>query len=104
MILWGGWAVHYLPFFAMGRVAYIHHYLPVLYFGTLLLAYQIYNVSLWYLSKCRLRRVLFTCAVIVVFGFWWFLPLTYGCNKPIADQKGMQWTSSWPVYKSKFEL
>ncbi|KAJ1901835.1 Protein O-mannosyltransferase 2, partial [Coemansia sp. S17] len=96
MILWGGWALHYLPFFAMGRVTYIHHYLPALYFGILFLAYQIYNVSSWYLSERSLRRVLFTCATTALFGFWWFSPLTYGWNKPIADLKGMQWASSWP--------
>ncbi|KAJ2013404.1 Protein O-mannosyltransferase 2 [Coemansia sp. RSA 922] len=104
MILWGGWALHYLPFFAMGRVTYIHHYLPALYFGILFLAYQIYNVSSWYLSERSLRRVLFTCATTALFGFWWFSPLTYGWNKPIADLKGMQWASSWPVYKDQFEL
>ncbi|KAJ1895005.1 Protein O-mannosyltransferase 2, partial [Kickxella alabastrina] len=37
-LLWGGWALHYLPFFLMGRVTYLHHYLPALYFALLLLA------------------------------------------------------------------
>ncbi|KAJ2908712.1 Protein O-mannosyltransferase 2 [Coemansia aciculifera] len=104
MILWGGWALHYVPFFAMGRVTYIHHYLPALYFGILFLAYQIYNISSWYVSERGLYRVLLACATTVVFGFWWFSPLTYGWDKPIGDLKGMQWASSWPVYEDKFEL
>ncbi|KAJ2886566.1 Protein O-mannosyltransferase 2, partial [Coemansia aciculifera] len=40
-LLWGGWVLHYVPFFAMGRVTYIHHYLPALYFAILLLAFEI---------------------------------------------------------------
>ncbi|KAJ2582567.1 Protein O-mannosyltransferase 2, partial [Coemansia sp. RSA 1836] len=104
MILWGGWALHYLPFFAMGRVTYIHHYLPALYFGILFLAYQIYNVSSWYVSERGLYRILLTCATTALLGFWWFSPLTYGWDKPIGDLKGMQWASSWPVYEDKFEL
>ncbi|KAJ2889379.1 Protein O-mannosyltransferase 2 [Coemansia aciculifera] len=88
----------------MGRVTYIHHYLPALYFGILFLAYQIYNISSWYVSERGLYRVLLACATTVVFGFWWFSPLTYGWDKPIGDLKGMQWASSWPVYEDKFEL
>ncbi|PVU93776.1 hypothetical protein BB559_003168 [Furculomyces boomerangus] len=40
-LLFVGWALHYLPSFLMGRVTYIHHYLPALYFGLLLVAYEL---------------------------------------------------------------
>ncbi|GES85978.1 glycosyltransferase family 39 protein [Rhizophagus clarus] len=30
-----GWLLHYVPFFIMGRVTYLHHYLPALYFSIL---------------------------------------------------------------------
>jgi len=29
------WAAHYLPFFAMERELFLHHYLPALYFSVL---------------------------------------------------------------------
>ncbi|KAJ2783453.1 Protein O-mannosyltransferase 2 [Coemansia interrupta] len=104
LMLWGGWALHYLPFFLMGRVTYLHHYLPALYFGILFLVYQIYFVSSWYLNERSIRKVLYGSITLVAFVFWWFSPLTYGWDKPIKQLKGMQWASSWPVYEDRFEL
>ncbi|KAF0289159.1 Protein O-mannosyl-transferase 2 [Amphibalanus amphitrite] len=31
-----GWALHYLPFWAMGRILYFHHYLPAFFFSTMI--------------------------------------------------------------------
>ncbi|KAJ1663632.1 Protein O-mannosyltransferase 2 [Coemansia sp. RSA 1813] len=104
MFLWGGWALHYLPFFLMGRVTYLHHYLPALYFGILFTVYQIYHIASWYLSARNVLLVLYTATATVTFGFWWFSPLTYGWDKPINDLWGMQWASSWPVYQDKFAI
>ncbi len=38
--LWllAGWALHYVPFWAMGRVLYFHHYFPALLFSNMLSA------------------------------------------------------------------
>ena len=31
-----GWALHYIPFWTMGRVLYVHHYYPALLFSSML--------------------------------------------------------------------
>lgn len=34
--LFTGWILHYLPFWAMGRVLYFHHYFPAVIFNSML--------------------------------------------------------------------
>lgn len=34
--MFGGWLLHYVPFWAMGRVLYFHHYFPALIFNSML--------------------------------------------------------------------
>ena len=36
---WIGWFLQYFPFLLMGRVTYLHHYLPTLYFAVLVLVH-----------------------------------------------------------------
>ena len=33
-----GWGLHYIPFWAMGRVLYFHHYFPALLYSSMLTA------------------------------------------------------------------
>ncbi|KAJ2358485.1 Protein O-mannosyltransferase 2 [Coemansia sp. RSA 2618] len=102
-MLWSGWFLHYAPFFAMGRVTYLHHVLPSLYFGILFMAYQMYYATIWYIPRARSHVVIMSISVIGLV-FWWFSPLTYGWDKPIKDLRGMEWMSSWPIYQDKMAL
>ncbi|KAJ2794084.1 Protein O-mannosyltransferase 2 [Coemansia guatemalensis] len=98
-LLWGGWALHYLPFFLMGRVTYLHHYLPALYFALLLLAFEIDYCCRRLLGWYRLRM-----AVVVVWAaaslavFCWFAPLTFGYTGAMANLKHRQWLPTWNIY------
>ncbi|KAK0535978.1 Protein O-mannosyltransferase 2 [Tilletia horrida] len=49
-----GWFLHYLPFLMMGRVTYIHHYLPTLYFAVIMLVHLL-DHFLWNDSTARYR-------------------------------------------------
>lgn len=51
----GGWALHYGPFLLMGRVTYIHHYLPTLYFAVIVFV-QLLDHFLWNDSTARYRQ------------------------------------------------
>ena len=43
-----GWAIHYVPFWAMGRVLYFHHYFPALLYSSMLTAIIVDHV----ISRC----------------------------------------------------
>ncbi|OMJ18348.1 Dolichyl-phosphate-mannose-protein mannosyltransferase 2 [Smittium culicis] len=105
-LLWSGWAFHYLPFFLMGRVTYLHHYLPALYFALLFLAYQIdYLTKFSFRSnKVALNRIVVVLALASMIVFIYFFPFTVGYNKPAKDLKGRVWRSSWNVYEDPFEI
>jgi dolichyl-phosphate-mannose-protein mannosyltransferase len=96
-----GWAFHFLPFLIMGRVTYLHHYLPTLYFSVLMAAHLLDH---FVFSSRRLQRqtkaiVFGVCAFAVVATFWWFKGLAFGIDGPIAEHKGLQWRNSWNIYR-----
>ncbi|PIA12822.1 PMT-domain-containing protein [Coemansia reversa NRRL 1564] len=100
-LLWGGWALHYLPFFLMGRVTYIHHYLPALYFALLLLAFELQCFARWYLP--RQAMWLFAAAISVAVGYVFvlFSPLTFGWERPAKELAHLVWLSTWNIVKDR---
>jgi len=101
------WALHYFPFFAMGRILYYHHYFPAQLFVSMMA-----GVLVHYLLEClplvvpshRLDRVWETLLVVylgtLVFSFCLFSPLTYGMSGPEQQEPGhrygyLLWHDSW---------
>ncbi|KAL7419324.1 Dolichyl-phosphate-mannose--protein mannosyltransferase 2 [Cryptotrichosporon argae] len=98
----GGWAFHYLPFLIMGRVTYLHHYLPTLWFAVLLAGHvlDLYAFNNSRLSP-RARDVAFAlAAAVVVANFWWFKDLALGIHGPVDKIRGWGWRRSWNIYNS----
>lgn len=65
----GGWYIHYSPFFFLGRVLYLHHYFPALFYATLNLCFLLKRLNF---KICCLLIGLCICT------FMLYSPLTYG--------------------------
>jgi dolichyl-phosphate-mannose-protein mannosyltransferase len=95
-VIGGGWFLHYIPFFIMGRVLYLHHYLPALYISTLAIPFIIDHFTRR--ATVATQRIIYTTVVIIVVcTFAYFSPLTFGYNKPSEDMRGRSWFRKWQV-------
>uniref|UniRef100_A0A182XAH3 Protein O-mannosyl-transferase 2 n=1 Tax=Anopheles quadriannulatus TaxID=34691 RepID=A0A182XAH3_ANOQN len=97
--LFGGWLIHYLPFYAMGRVLYFHHYFPALVFNSMLagvmLDYITGRLPGWLRHAC-----LGTAMAGLAYSFVLFSPLAYGMSGPFSHEPNstlasLKWLSSW---------
>ncbi|XP_034833789.1 protein O-mannosyl-transferase 2 [Maniola hyperantus] len=102
-----GWALHYVPFWAMGRVLYFHHYFPALVFSSMLTGiltvYLLQSIKS-YLSP-ELGRTVYQSAIglvisTTVYSFYLFSPLAYGMSGPMSNEpnstvSGLRWLDTW---------
>ncbi|KAJ2141427.1 Protein O-mannosyltransferase 2 [Coemansia sp. RSA 564] len=102
--LWGGWALHYIPFFAMGRVLYIHHYLPALYFALLLLAFELDNFFKTWRRGRYLTVAAICCGIVAGIVYLYFAPFTYGWDRPAKELAGRQWLKTWNIYSDIYAM
>ena len=101
------WALHYLPFFMMFRVLYIHHYYPAMYFSSLLSGVVIDWIVKTIFSRLPTQIMpLFELSTILTIisasvGFFWlFSPLVYGMRGDFAKFSNstyhhLYWTEWW---------
>jgi dolichyl-phosphate-mannose-protein mannosyltransferase len=89
-----GWFLHYLPFLAMARVTYVHHYYPALYFAILCNGF----ILDWYTRGLKpiVQWPLFTVLYAAVFGFFWlFRSFCFGIEGSHTQNKHLKWFESW---------
>ncbi|CAH1126628.1 unnamed protein product [Ceutorhynchus assimilis] len=102
-----GWLLHYVPFWAMGRVLYFHHYFPALLFSSMITGIMI-DYLLEEISKFRnnsmsktIYHTLFGLILSVFcYSFYLFAPLAYGmsgpsANEPNSTMHGLKWFDTW---------
>ncbi|XP_059220092.1 protein O-mannosyl-transferase 2 isoform X3 [Stomoxys calcitrans] len=97
--LYIGWAIHYLPFWAMGRVLYFHHYFPALVFNSMLSGVMFHHIT-GYLPRAQRYFVLVILLAVLVFSFKLFSPLAYGMEGPSSKSinstmYGLKWLPTW---------
>uniref|UniRef100_A0A023GEV9 Putative mannosyltransferase 1 ixodes scapularis mannosyltransferase 1 n=1 Tax=Amblyomma triste TaxID=251400 RepID=A0A023GEV9_AMBTT len=102
-----GWALHYLPFYGMGRVLYFHHYFPALIFSSMLsgvvLDYILRMVPGFLPANIRLSAhhwIIGTYLAGIVYSFYLFAPLAYGMDGSISVHEnstmhGLRWLDTW---------
>jgi len=95
-----GWFFHFAPFLVMGRVTYIHHYLPTLYFAILMFAHLLDH---FFFSAKRhsekTKNIVFGINVFLqLAAFYWFKEFAWGIEGPVGEYKHRGWRSSWNLY------
>ncbi|KAI8067101.1 Dolichyl-phosphate-mannose-protein mannosyltransferase-domain-containing protein [Gongronella butleri] len=97
-----GWFLHYIPFFIMGRVTYLHHYFPALYFSIFMVPFLLEHATRQWNSRNQLLAFVAATALVIAV-FLYFAPLAYGVKGPINAYKGRAWRSTWNLLKNSRE-
>ncbi|XP_054714232.1 protein O-mannosyl-transferase 2-like [Uloborus diversus] len=100
-----GWALHYLPFYAMSRVLYFHHYFPALIFNSWLSAVVIdYVLKILFhilpenIAYFLYHGILGLILATLSYSFVLFSPLAYGIENSEATNTSttnIKWLDSW---------
>jgi dolichyl-phosphate-mannose-protein mannosyltransferase len=90
-IIWlSSWLLHYVPFYIMGRVTYIHHYFPALLISVIAFAYLV--------QRFEIRDTIANCTALIISGtFIFFSPLSYGFTGSAENMSSRQWRNSWNI-------
>lgn len=91
-----GWFLHYLPFVIMGRVTYVHHYYPALWFAIIVFGFCVD----WTTAKLprAAQVVTYGALYIGVIGlFILFKDITFGMTGSNQQYRYLKWLDSWRV-------
>ena len=89
-----GWVFHYLPFVAMARVTYVHHYYPALYFAILVAGFLTNHVTRRIKSEAVYYGVFAALYSVVIGLFVLFAPISFGMTGPHTQYKYLMWRVS----------
>lgn len=98
-----GWGLHFMPFVIMGRVTYVHHYLPALYFAMIVFVYEVelFTRPLKQSTKSSHRYIYFAIYAglyaLMVGTFWYFRWMSWGMEGAKDEWKHLKLMESWRV-------
>lgn len=91
-----GWFLHYFPFILMGRVTYVHHYYPALWFAILTFGF----CTDWMTAKMsgRVQWGIHALLYAVVIGlFVVFRDICFGMQGSNQKWKHLKWFQRWRI-------
>lgn len=92
-----GWFLHYLPFIVMGRVKYVHHYMPALYFAMMVMCYVVDLVDTK-VNKTAFTFVWYGSLYALVIGVFIFMsPISFGMWGPNQDWAYLNLLKTWRI-------
>lgn len=91
-----GWFFHYFPFILMGRVTYVHHYYPALYFAILALGFTVDWMTQKLNNTVRwgVYGVLYTATAGL---FILFSPIVFGMQGSNHEYSYLRWFERWRI-------
>ncbi|KAL5336161.1 Dolichyl-phosphate-mannose-protein mannosyltransferase-domain-containing protein [Aspergillus crustosus] len=91
-----GWVLHYLPFIAMARVTYVHHYYPALYYA--ILTFGFCADWLTQTLNAKARWLVYSILYMLVAGmFTYFRVIVFGIEGPSQQWRHLNWLSGWRI-------
>jgi len=98
LITVGGWALHYFPSYLMGRVLYLHHYFPAIYFGIFVVAFTLEHIASYFRKVKIVGKVLISLYLVAdIAFFFYFIQMSYGFTGPSSNMKSKQWLRTWSM-------
>ncbi|MCJ1249991.1 Protein O-mannosyltransferase 2 [Trapelia coarctata] len=94
-----GWFLHYLPFVAMARVTYVHHYYPALYFAILATGFVVdwWTRPLSRMDK-RVEWAVYAGLYVLIAGlFYLFRAVVFGMVGSNKQWSHLKWFSRWRI-------
>lgn len=82
----------------MGRVTYLHHYFPALYFAILMQCFVLDHITSRYLPEWAGMAVFLLVGAAVTANFWYFKDFALGFDVPAKEYAGRKWLSGWNIY------
>lgn len=91
-----GWFAHYLPFVAMARVTYVHHYYPALYFAILTAGFCV-DWATKKLPRPVYYGVFGVIYAVVIGVFVLFIPISFGMPGSNQQYAHLKWFDGWRI-------
>lgn len=102
-----GWGLHFMPFVIMGRVTYVHHYVPALYFALIVLCYEIESftspLNKGGSVKKYIRGAIYIAWYAAVIGaFWYWRYISWGLEGAKEDWKHLDLLPTWRISDDRY--